>query len=101
MKFGLVLTVGVSVTVSGFVGAKRSVGTTTSRQVDLEGGNSRPPWKSLPGAAASMVPASCLEVGIVAARRLVSCIIDGIFAAAQVSIVAAEWPKAIQVSSLY
>ena len=55
MNFGLVLTAGVFVTVSGFVGAKGSVGTTTSGQVDLQGGNSRPPWKSLPGAAASMV----------------------------------------------
>ena len=49
------LTARVFVIVSGFVGAKESVGTTTSGQVDLQGGNSRPPWKSLPGAAASMV----------------------------------------------
>ena len=69
VKFGLVLAVGVSVTVSGFVGAEGSVGTTTSGQVDLLGGNSRPPWKSL--------PASCLEVGIVTARQLVSCTIGG------------------------
>ena len=55
MNFDFVLTAGVFVTVSGFVGAKGSVGTTTSGQVDLQGGNSRPPWKSLPGAAASMV----------------------------------------------
>ena len=38
---------------SSFVGVKGSVGTTTSGQVDLWGGNNRPPWKSLPGAAAA------------------------------------------------
>ena len=38
---------------SSFVGVKGSVGTTTSGQGDLWGGNNRPPWKSLPGAAAA------------------------------------------------
>ena len=62
VEFGLVLMAGVSVTVSGFVGAMGSVGITTSGQADLQGGTDRPPWKSLPGAAAaSMVPGSCLE----------------------------------------
>ena len=61
VKFDLVLTAGVSVIVSGFVGAKGSVGTTMSGQVDLQGGNSRPPWNSPPGAAASMVLGSCTK----------------------------------------
>ena len=53
MKLGLVLIVFVSVI--GFVGAKGFVGITTSGQVDLQGGNSRPSWKSPPGVAARMV----------------------------------------------
>ena len=56
----------------------------------------RPGRLTLPGAAFSMVPGSCLEVEIEAARQLVSCIIGGISAAAQVSVMAAAWPNAIQ-----
>ena len=72
VEFGLVLKAGVSVTVSGFVGAMRPVGITTSGQADLQRGtDERPPWKSLPGAAAaSMGPGSCLEADKVVENRL-------------------------------
>ena len=43
---------GVFVVVFGFIDAKGSVGITMLGRVDLQGGNSRPPWKSPPGAAA-------------------------------------------------
>ena len=44
MNFGLVLTAGVFVIVSGYVGAKGSVGTTTSGQVDLQGSSKHGSW---------------------------------------------------------
>ena len=55
VKLSLVPTAGVFVTVSGFVGAKRFVGTMVPVQVDFQGGNGRPPWKSPLGAIACMV----------------------------------------------
>ena len=48
VKLGLVPTAGVSVTVSGFVGAKGSVGTTMSRAVGLQGGNAVLPGRHRP-----------------------------------------------------
>ena len=58
--FGLFTLVGSIVEISyGIMGL---LGIMTSGQVDLWGGNNRPPLKSLPSAAAaSMVPGSCLE----------------------------------------
>ena len=51
---------GVFVFVSGFVDAKGSLGIMILGRVDLQGGNSRPPWKSPPGAAAKV---ASVEVG--------------------------------------
>ena len=58
--YGLITLVGSILEISdGTIGL---LGVTTSGQVDLWGGNNRPPLKSLPGAAAaSMVLGSCLE----------------------------------------
>ena len=55
---------------SSFVGVKWSVGTTTSGQVDLWRGNNRPPWKSLPGAAAAnMAPRAVAVASQVCVRE--------------------------------